>query len=237
MRTLAAVFLCMLVAVPAIAGPPANGVYKSTDLGGTMLPGRMTETWVPSPLSVGNTLNEESWDGVTLGTQWVWNCAWIVAPPIILFDGVDGFGNGNKFWQVIYAGGICNLDGTGPWAGGDPSYTGIVNAWSHIVTETYANFVEIGTVWSTNANATFVGYNSECMSLVIDNGAKQGDTNGGLLAANYPDFFDYILCISLGTAGPGQWGDIFQITLQVVDCQSVGTEKRTWGGIKTLYDE
>lgn len=226
--------ICIAIAVPALAGPPANGVYKSTDIGGSMLPGRYSELWFGGKLSVNNTLNEQSWNGA-LGTQWHWYCPWISVPPTLLLSTVNGAGNGQKIWRVTYSGGYCWIDGAGPWAGGDASYLANINVWVAIVTETYVNFVEVGTIRNHNAQATFTGYNQECMSLSISNVSKLGDTTGGPLPANYPDFWSWFVCNDVGTGGPGEWGDVNSITFTIIGCQSVSTEAKTWGAVKAIY--
>ena len=235
MRLLLTLFLSIAVTSAALAGPPADGTYTSTDIGGAMLPGRYSESWFPAKLSVNNTLNEQSWNGAALGTQWHWYCPWIVSAPTLLVNTVDGNGNGNKIWQVTYSGGVCWLDGAGPWAGGDASYTATINSWTAIVTETYANNVEVGTVRSHNANATFTGYSADCMALEIHNTEKLADTNGGPLPANFPTFWDWNGCVDIGTAGPGEWGDVDSITLTVFGCTALAVEQKTWGAVKSLY--
>jgi hypothetical protein len=235
MRLLLTLFLCIAIAVPAFAGPPANGTYTSTDIGGSMLPGRYSESWFPTKLSVSNTLNEQSWDGATLGTQWHWYCPWITVPPTLLVNTVNGLGNGNKIWKVTYSGGYCWLDGAGPWAGGDASYTANVTSWNAIVTETYSNFVEVGTVRNHDANATFVGYTPECMNLSVSNIEKFGDTNHGPLPANFPDFWFWNPCADIGTAGPGEWGDVDSITYTIFGCVPLATTPTTWGAVKSKY--
>jgi hypothetical protein len=235
MKAVLVVLLSIMVAVPAFAGAPANGVYTSTDIGGSMLPGRYSESWYPNKLMVNNTLNEMSWNGSTLGTQWHWYCPWVDAPPTLLFNGVNGSGNGVKVWRVTYTGGYCWLDGGGPWAGGDPSYMANINTWTAIVTETYSSFVEVGTVRNHDATATFTGYNQECMSLNITNVEKLGDTNGGTLPANFPSFWNWIGCFDQGPAGPGEWGDVDSITFTIDGCQTVKTESATWGNVKAMY--
>lgn len=236
MKAVIVVLLSIIIAVPAFAGPPVNGTYKSTDIGGTMLPGRYSEYWFGAKLSVNNTLNEQSWDGATLGTQWHWYCPWIVAAPTLLLNTVDGNGNGTKVWRATYTGGICWLDGPGaPWDGGDASYTASINTWIAIVTETYSNHVEVGTVRTHNASATFNGYNQACMALTISNTEKLGDTTGGPLPANFPNFWDWFSCTDVGTAGPGEWGDVDAITFTIQGCETVTTEQRSWGAVKSLY--
>jgi len=236
MKAVLVVLLSIVVAVPALAGPPANGTYTSTDIGGAMLAGRYSESWFPTKLSVNNTLNEQSWNGAALATQWWWYCPWVVTPPVLLVNTVNGLGNGNKIWRVTYTGGYCWLDGAGPWAGGDPSYLANINTWVGIVTETYSNFNEVGTVRNHNATANFVGYNQECMSLVIQNTEKFGDTvKSGPLPPNYPSFWNWSGCFDQGPAGPGEWGDVDSITFTITDCQSVATQPATWGAVKAMY--
>jgi len=236
MKAVLVVFLSLLTAVPVLAGPPTNGTYKSTDIGGTVLPGRYSESWYPTKLSPNNTLNEKSWDGAVLGTQWWWYCPWVSAPPTLLVNTVNGAGNGIKIWRVTYTGGYCWLDGGGPWAGGDASYTANVDTWNGTITETYANFQEVGTVRNHNITGTFQGYNSECMNLAIQNTEKIGDTaKTGPLPPNFPDFWYWAPCASVGTVGPGEWGDVDSITFTVTGCQPVATQPTTWGAVKSLY--
>jgi len=176
MKTLIVFLLSLMVAAPVLAGPPADGTYKSTDIGGVMLTGTYSETWVGGKMSAGNTVNEASWDGSTLGSQWKWYCAHIAAAPILLYNGVNGTtGNGQKLWQVTYTGGMAWLDGAGPWAGGDAFYEATVDTWVATVTEQYSNFVEVGTVKTVNATASFVNYPDACIVLALSNLEKHGD--------------------------------------------------------------
>jgi hypothetical protein len=232
MKAVIVILLSVLVSVPALAGPPTNGTYKSTDIGGTMLPGRYSEFWYGAPLAVNNTLNEQSWDGATLGGQWHWYCPWISAKALLV-NTVNGAGNGQKIWRVTYTGGYCWLSNTGPWGGTDPTYLANINVWVAIVTETYASFVEVGTVRNHNAAATFTNYNQECMSLDVTNVEKRGDTNSGPLPATYPSFWDWFVC---GPAvGSGEWGDVSAITFVITGCQTVGVDTKTWGQVKAMY--
>jgi hypothetical protein len=232
MKAVIVILLSVLASVPALAGPPNNGTYKSTDIGGSMLPGRYSEYWFGTPLAVNNTLNEQSWDGATLGSEWHWYCPWIQSK-VLLVNTVNGAGNGQKIWRVTYTGGYCWLSNTGPWGGTDPSYLANINTWVAIVTETYAAFVEVGTVRNHNATATFTNYNLECMSLDVTNIEKLGDTTDGPLPANFPVFWDWFVCAP--TAGSGEWGDVDAITFIITGCETVGAETKSWGAVKSLY--
>jgi hypothetical protein len=225
----------MLVAVPAFAQPPLNGTYKSTDLGGMMLTGRYSESWANgTKLDVDNTMNEQSWDGATLGTEWWWYCPKAVSV-VLLADLVDGNGNGQKIWRVSYTGGVMVLDGNGPWGGGDPSYTATVTTWNATVTEQFSNFVETLQVRSISATGTFVGFNAECITLQVSNTEKFGDTDGGALPGDFPPFLDGNTCAPVG--GAGEWGDVDEITFSVVDCETVPTREASWGSVKAMYNE
>ncbi len=235
MRSALMILLTMCFAVPALAGPPANGTYKSTDLGGAMDVGRYTEFWpTGTALSIGNTVNEQSWDGMNLGAQWWWFCPYQIAAPTLLFDGVVS-GNGQKIWRLNYLGGTCWLDGAGPWAGGDAAYMANIDAWSAVVTQSFSGGVLVGEVRTVNAQATFIGYNATCTNLQLSNTEKFGDTFSGTLPAGFPDFWDYTSCIPAGTTGPGEWGSVGGITFTVTGCDVIPVEEKTWGGIKRLY--
>jgi hypothetical protein len=51
--------------------------------------------------------------------------------------------------------------------------------------------------------------------------------------ANYPTYND-AACNPTGASG--HWGDITDLTLSITGC-AVGTENKTWGGVKSLYRE
>ncbi len=233
MKSVIVFLLSVMIAVPVLAGPPADGTYKSTDIGGTMLPGRYSESWFPTKLSVNNTLNEQSWNGV-LGTQWHWYCPWVATPASLQLSTVDANGNGIKVWKVEYAGGFCWLDGMGPWAGGDASYLADVMNWTAIITETYSNFVEVGTVRTHAASAQFQNYPQACMALNIENTEKIGDTDHRPLDAGYPNFWDWTSCSDIGPAGPGEWGTVDSITFTIQGC-TVATQQKSWGAVKSIY--
>lgn len=224
--------LSVLLVVPAFANPPQDGTYKSTDLGGSILLGRYSETWVGAKLSVGNTVNQESWDGTTLATQWRWYCAYIASPPTLILDTVVG-GTGQKVWQVTYTNGMVWLDGNGPWGdGSEPSYTATIQDFEATVTEQYSGGLEVSTVKTVNATAQFMGYSDNCIVLALSNMAKYAD--GQTLPADYPDFLDGSTCTSLGTTGPGEWGDVDEITYSLLGC-TVPTQQKSWGAIKQMY--
>ncbi len=238
MRHVIPILLVLAISVPALAGPPLNGTYKSTDLGGGMLTGRYSEFWLGgAAMSVGNTVNEQSWDGSTtsFSSQWWWFCPHQSSPALLLVDTVDPNGNGQKVWRLDYVGGMCVLGNNGPWANGDPSYTANFDLWTAIVTQTWSGGVVVGEVRTVNAQATFVGYNQSCMSLVLSNAEKFGDTTMGPKPPDFPEFWTWVGCTNVGHGGPGEWGDVSGITFTITGCDVVPTRETTWGGLKAMY--
>jgi hypothetical protein len=227
--------LALLVVVPAYAGPPINGTYTSTDIGGTMLPGRYSESWAGpnGRQQIGNITNKQSWNGTTLGTQWWMYCASLSAAPVLLFDGVDGSGNGFRIYESDFTGGLCVLDGSGPWGGGDASYIAPYTSYSETNTLTYQNFQVVGaTATVVHMTAQFIPYGDDCMSLVINNNEELGTTDGGPETANYPAFLDGGCS---ATRTHGSWGDSDSFTLTISGC-TIPTRTSTWGQIKALYE-
>lgn len=233
MKSAIVFILAMLIVTPVIAGPPLNGTYKSEDLGGPVLAGRYTESWAGpgGRLALGNTTNKYSWDGATLGTQWWMYCAEISAAPILLFDGVDGSGNGQRIYQVTYNGGFCVLF-TGPWTNGEASYFAPYDSYTEIKTQTYVSFGVVGEVATVQVQASFTGFNDDCMALQIASSAEVGDTDSSAKPGDFPDFLEPGFCT--GTRVHGTWGDHTGMTLDIFDC-TIATEESTWGAIKAQY--
>ena len=144
----------MLVAAASFAGPPLNGVYKSTDLGGVVNLGRYSEAWDAGGGAIlpGTTLNAQSWDGTTLGTMWKYWCSTLVAAPVLLVNTVDANGNGQKTYMKTFVGGYLWLSGTGPWANGDVDYPGLIDTYYEFETIQYVNWVRVAAI--TNVQAT-----------------------------------------------------------------------------------
>lgn len=213
---------------------PIPGVYKSTDLGGLMLPGRYSESWsAPSGrLFPGNTANKFSWDGLTLGTQWWMYCAQIFGAPVLLFSDVVG-GNGVEIWQANYTGGICRLMAGGPWDGGSAPYLAPYDKYQEIATITYLGGSISAVTTNINLEATFIGFN-DCMSLSISNNVELGNTDSGPLPTNYPVFLG-MSCAP--TATLGSWGDSSDFTLTIIGNCTVAAHEKTWGSIKSLYGD
>jgi hypothetical protein len=229
--------LCLLLlAGTSLAGPPLNGAYDSTDLGGVVYVGRYTEGWDSGGGAIldGTTLNAESWDGMTLGTQWRYWCSTELSDAQLLANTVNSSGNGNRTYMKTFVGGYIWLSGSGPWANGDPDYPGVIDSYTEFETITYSNWVPIAAVTNVQATAHFDNYPSQCMTFYIGNGTRVATTElEETIPANYPDLLDPE-CAATRTEGAA-W-DFTSITLSITSCE-VGTEETSWGAIKSLYAE
>jgi hypothetical protein len=181
---------------------------------------------------VGNALHAESWDGATLGTQWKIFCPTIVDTTRFLYLPLGGGSYIAKYLITYAGGGTVWLDGGGPWAGGDASYTGTIDTYIE------ARDVQVvaGTLTGLDSNhnlaAHINGYPSSCVAFAIGNSAWIGDTpQSGAKPADYPAFLD-ASCNPTGTAG--HWGTATDLTIVVQGCE-LSTEETTWGAVKARY--
>lgn len=226
------------VAATAFADAPLSGTYQSTDLGGTLQLGRYSESFAApgGGLDPGVTYNAQSWDGATLASQWWYYCGTMVAPPVLLIDSVNpATGNGNRTYMKTFVGGTIWLSGAGPWANGDPEYTGIVDSYTVFETITYTNWNRIAAVFSIDARGHFDDYTASCMTFGIGNGSEAGSTDDGdPVPADYPELLEQGTCDPVMTLG--RWWDMLTITLTITGC-AVPVEETTWGAVKSRYSD
>lgn len=227
----------LAMAATSFAGPPLNGTYQSTDLGGTLQLGRYSEGFAApgGGVTPGVTYNAQSWDGTTLADQWWYYCGTMVSPPMLLIDTVDGNGNGNRTYMKTFVGGFVWLSGTGPWANGDPDYTGIVDSYTMFETIAYTNWNRIAAVFNIDATGHFDDYTPSCLSFAIGNGSQVGSTDwGDMPPADYPPLLE------MGTCNPvapfGTWWNMHTLTMTIKGC-TVPVEETSWGAVKSMYAE
>lgn len=213
------------LAVPALAGAPVNGQYKSE--AGQVLHGRYSESYVAgTPLTVGNTMNTQSWDGATLGTQYRFTCP-STASTVLVLDLVFG-GNGQQIWQKTYTGGTFWLNGTGEaWDGGDATYTGTIDTYIETVTIIFSGGVRVAATSNIAGSGSFNLYGNSCI---------QWTRNGAdVMGASPPAYPDYLSPNCAPGVGMGRSGNSTDFTINVVNCV-VPVDESTWGGIKALYE-
>jgi hypothetical protein len=193
-------------------------------------PGRFSESWMGGPGQVGNTINAQSWDGSTLGGDWVVSCAAIASPPTLESDTRDANGTGDVVYSTIYGGGTFWFSMNGPWGDGTEDYTGTISTFNVTTTYQYANNNLLGIRSNITMSGIFDGYDN-CVEYVISNAAFVG--TGGASPAGYPPYLN-----SSCATGPtvGGWGDAVQITLNIFGSCTIPVEGKTWGGVKALYE-
>jgi hypothetical protein len=212
-------------AVCAYAGPPVNGIYKSSD--GDFNEGREASSWPGTNgfLSPGNVLHALSYP--KLGDDWKILCP-TVLDTLLIFSTVSA-GTGHMSYLLTYTGGYIELGGGGPWAGGDLVYTGVIDKYYETRSMQFVDGTMVGSVSDHSVDAHIVGYPASCVVFGIGNGVWLG--SGANPGGAYPDYRD-----SSCAAGPtnGHWGEIRDLTLTVQGCE-VSTERATWGAVKALY--
>jgi len=216
-------------AASVFAGPPLNGIYKSSL--NHFDEGREASSWAAGGgfLSTGGVLHAESWDGAALGGDWKIVCAQVVVVSLIE-DLVSG-GNGQRTYKLDYAGGYLELGGAAPWGNGDASYTGPIDTYSEFRKVLYIGGVKVGSDSDHSVTAHVQGYGQSCLRLIA-NGAWLGESPTAK-PGSYPTWLDP----NCGaTATTGHWGLINDLTITVEGC-AVPTEEATWGSVKALYRE
>lgn len=226
----------LAVAGASLAGPPLPGEYKTTDLGGVVSLGRYTEGWLPGggALAGGVTLNAQSFDGFSLGTQWYYRCATTTVPATLLTNTVNASGNGNRTYMKQFVGGTIWLSGTGPWANGDAGYPGVIDSYTEFETIQYSNWNEVASVTNVQATAHFADYPGDCMTFYVSNGTLVGTTAAGQVKpATYPDFLYPGDCNLAAT--DGAWWDFLTMTLSITSGCATPSRPSTWGAVKQMY--
>jgi len=225
--------MAILLTAPAVAGPPANGIYRSTDLGGLMLTGRFSESWVAPGThgQIGNTVNTASWDGAALGTQWMLSCPHIGTSPVLVSNTVDGTGSGEIVYRTIYSGGTTWLSRLGPWGDNTEDYFGTLDSFIATTTFMYSWGEQIG----IRSNVTTIGHWNNyvrCFEYTISNAAFVGPLASETKPADYPPFID--ATCALGMLDRGGWGTTTQIALRLTGCD-IPVAPTTWTAAKALY--
>lgn len=233
MKILQMVLLTILVVAFSQAAmaqcPSAIGQWSTQD--GSMMGGRASEAWCAGNQGqVGNTQNAMSWDGVSLGTQWMaWGMAVDANGASLVTDTVDGFGNGIQIYITNYEGGQFWLSKDHTWSNGVDDLNGDLITFNVTTTIT----IQGGQIVGASSNIAFTGTFINCPGT---NGCEVtfGITNallfwhpdfGGGMPADYPT-------LECG-ASMGEAYDICCIVMEI-NC-AVAAEETTWGSLKALY--
>lgn len=211
---------------PCEDGLPFEGSWSTT--AGTLLEGRISEAWCYSPFFsgvAGNTLNSESWDGGTLGTQWkIWGMSIDAAGAVETARDVNAAGFGWIDYLTNYEGGRFWLEGGTSWSDGT-DLEGDVDLCSITARVTLVAGSPVG----VTSNITIVGIFDICQLCsiqIVGNSTQVWKTGGGVMPAGYPVF----LC----GADSGELHYSCCLDASVM-CEVTGNEESTWGAIKDMY--
>lgn len=236
-------FVSIAAAVSAIpaAPPPINGTYYSTDMGGGVMAGRLSESWAGATYGYGkpgNTVLVSSIDGPQMGTQWELWCATVSETPMLLSDDRDSTGTGETAWRAEYNGGFFWMSADGPWAPpGASDYNGTIENLVSTMTFVYTDglVVEVHAVTELSGRFDPATWDGSCVAYSINNVSYVGSTGQGPKPSDYPAFMAQ-------DCGPwmletGAWGDVSAISVDILDCAVTPVRKATWGNIKTMYKQ
>lgn len=220
--------LLLLVPATALAGPPTTGIYNSNDIGGSMLTGRFSESYLAgSPGQSGNTIHAQSYDTVNLGTQWRVECPSIASVTLVSDTRVDG--TGDVVYRTVYDGGTYWLAKNGPWGDNTVDYTGTVLSFVNVSTHQYVGGARIAIRSNVTMSGNFDDFDG-VLEFAISNSATFGDTSTGPLPAGFPAFRD-----DTCAAGPtaGAWGSVPNITMTIQE--AVAGEASSFGSVKARF--
>ncbi len=226
-RLLMAILVVLMASTVFAQCPDDIGIFSTYDA--SLLPGRAAEAWCAGmPMTFGNELNTQSWDGSEIGSQWrVWGMS-VDSVTLIEDNVVDG--NGYMDYQINYAGGEFWLSKDHTWGDGATDLLGTVGMYHTVATFTYAG----GNMVGATANISWNGAFSDCPSMndcvvefAIANSMLVWNSDSGL-----PEPVDYpgMLC---GSDGDGEVHDQCCITMSLT-C-AIPTENTSWSGMKALY--
>lgn len=214
------------------AASPTPGLYFSTDLGGAILMGRGSQSWV-APLNAndgqGDVFNSQSWNGTTLGTQWELKCGVSPSPQTVVDNRIAG--TGTIVFTTDFAGGTFWFSKFGPWGDGVNDWVGIINNTQNIVTVQYVNNVPVAARANINTSGYFTNSTSNCaLTFAISNAVGVSDTDAAAFPSDYPALME-------SDCNPtrlyGSWANVKDIAMQI-DCV-VPTLITTWSSIKTFH--
>jgi hypothetical protein len=232
-----ALLLSVLVLLPMLTqATPVTGIYISNDLdpGSTFITGRAAVWRSGINSGLPHVAHIQSWDGVSLGTQWDMSCA--VENSNFLTQDNRIAGNGTIVYTSTFSGGTFNFYAGGwPWGDG----TGTLGTTTLITTVRYQMSGGVSRPFASVVNGDTSGlFSNGCqLSFVIANGAGVGETSSLLPTltkpATYPTFLDNTCAPASPSLQFGTWGNVITITMGI-DCVVAG-EPSTWGSIKSIY--
>lgn len=200
--------VAVLISSVVTAGP-VQGIFLSTELGGSIIDGRWSEAWSGGQEgALGSTISAASWNGTTLGTMWEISGP-AIDSPATLVSAYTEYGLNVEKWYTTYSGGGLQLKNTGPWWNtGDAGteYDLTVTSYSHDTTKYYSGTSLISFTTNVHMTATFDDFAGYSVDFILAVAVPTGF--GASVPADYPPF-------AINTTA-GAWGVAQKIRMEVV---------------------
>lgn len=199
----------LIIGASVAQAAPITGIYQSQELGGTILDGRWSESWIGGIKdSLGNTIHSASFDGTTLGGMWEISGVTLSEAPVVI-SAQTHFGHTDTTLLSVFGGGVLTLMPSGTWnSAGDGAYIVDITSYEQVTTRT----TSMATGKSTDINeislsGTFRDYPGYTVSFAVAASAPLG--SGTSVPANFPTI------LPTGTA-TSEWGVIQKMTMELV---------------------
>jgi hypothetical protein len=182
-------------------------------------------------MRAGNVFHLQSWDGSTLGGQWSFACP-ILDTGWTISDSTDEEGNRHIVGINEFTTGIFTLDGSGPWGGGDPSYSFEISDYHEII-RVFGNDTSYTILSIEGAGHGLLATETYHATIFLHALFRQeidNTDNDGHHPTDFPAIVNW-LC----EPGPqyGAWGGVTEIHFEITSI--VPVESCTWGRVKSLY--
>ncbi len=192
--------LIAILSVAAVA-TPVPGLYFSPSIGNDIIVGRASEAWNAGGAGLaGNTILAQSWDGISLGTQWE------IRDPVslgaVFRSDSRVAGTGQVVYHTDYSGGTFYINNAA-WGSG----SGNITSYSHDTTITYYKNVVVGIRNNVNATGVFTSDPLYVMDFAVANSVEVG--KGANVPPGYPGF------IGSPAALQGEWSNVHDIAIQI----------------------
>ena len=217
--------------------------YRSTDLGGRVLLGRLSHSeldGLAAKPGIGEVFNAASWDGQQLGTQWAFSCGAQVETPAVKRE-LDSRGDGYVWTDHRFVGGRFFLAADGPWDRRG-MVAGKLYETRMAVTETYVTHKRV------RVDLALEGYgmdeNGGWVRWLVNKCLAWGETGEGRMPLAYPLLLD---TACQPTRDDGYWYEMGEITIKIesrsparlLDGEGgdvpAPARPSTWGAVKAIY--
>jgi len=231
---------CLIPVTPALAYPPLPGTYRSSDLGGPLWTGGDFEGWESDGSLLSGTtvslcsIEENSYGHTLYGNQWDFRCIDQNGPAVLIADGVDADGYGQRVYTRSFnlSTSLIYLGWSGPWGGtaAQPIF-GRLDAFTDRITIQYEAGVPVSTLLTARGVGHFFNDPDYTVSIEIGQGVLIGTGSTVVIGPNSGHFYQSG-CVP-GAVNGARY-EVTAITI-TIDGPAVPVLLRSWGRFKASY--